>query len=166
MKGRGEKILYLDFDGVLHHENCLWHPKRGAYLVAPSRYRLFQYAELLAAELASFPDLQIVLSTSWVVRYGFSATKKRLPDALQRRCIGATYHSHAMGEQAFLQTPRGEQVLADVSRRRPARWVALDDSFEGWPVNVSWIQTDPYEGISGVGVLDRLREALRDMHGV
>ena len=34
-KGAGELIVYLDFDGVLHHENCLWHPKRGPYLEAP-----------------------------------------------------------------------------------------------------------------------------------
>ncbi|MBT3067954.1 hypothetical protein KKO72_14185 [Rhodoferax sp. U11-2br] len=166
MKGTGQLVLFLDFDGVLHHENCLWHPKKGAYLVAPSRYSLFQHAESLVAELVPFPNLQIVLSTSWVVRYGFSATKKRLPDALQRRCIGATFHSRAMDKQTFLQTPRGEQVLADVSMRRPARWVALDDNFEGWPANVPWIQTDPYEGISGTGVLDKLRKVLWDMHNV
>lgn len=29
--GRGELILYLDFDGVLHHENVLWHPRKGPY---------------------------------------------------------------------------------------------------------------------------------------
>ncbi len=27
-KGAGALVLYLDFDGVLHHENVLWHPKR------------------------------------------------------------------------------------------------------------------------------------------
>ena len=47
MKGTGELVLYLDYDGVLHHENCLWHPRRGAYLVAPQRYSLFQHAPLL-----------------------------------------------------------------------------------------------------------------------
>lgn len=31
-KGRGEPVPYMDVDGVLHHENCLWHPRRGAYL--------------------------------------------------------------------------------------------------------------------------------------
>lgn len=32
MKGTNELVLYLDFDGVLHHENCLWHPKLGDYV--------------------------------------------------------------------------------------------------------------------------------------
>ena len=48
LRGAGELVLYLDFDGVLHHENVLWHPNKGAYLCAPSRYTLFQHAELLA----------------------------------------------------------------------------------------------------------------------
>lgn len=25
-------LLYLDFDGVLHHEDVRWSPKRGAYM--------------------------------------------------------------------------------------------------------------------------------------
>jgi hypothetical protein len=29
--GEGALILYLDFDGVLHHENVLWHPRKGVY---------------------------------------------------------------------------------------------------------------------------------------
>jgi hypothetical protein len=160
MKGTGEFVLYLDFDGVLHHENCLWHPTRGAYLAAPARYTLFQHAELLAAELEPFPEVRIVLSTSWVLRYGFSRAASRLPDALGSRCIGATFHARAMHEPTFCLTPRGEQVLDDVARRRPSGWVALDDCYEGWPDGAPWIQTDPYEGISGAGVLGKLQEAL------
>lgn len=64
MKGTGELILYLDYDGVLHHENCLWHPKIGAYLSAPDGYVLFQHAELLEQLLAPHPQVQIVLSTA------------------------------------------------------------------------------------------------------
>lgn len=29
-KGQGRPILYLDFDGPLHHDACLWHPRRAA----------------------------------------------------------------------------------------------------------------------------------------
>lgn len=45
MKGTDQLVLYLD--GVLHHENCHWHPARGAYLVALERHSLFQHAGLL-----------------------------------------------------------------------------------------------------------------------
>ena len=41
MRGTGELVLYVDYDGVLHHENVLWHPKIEAYLSAPDGYVLF-----------------------------------------------------------------------------------------------------------------------------
>jgi hypothetical protein len=85
LKGRGQPVLYLDFDGVLMHENVLWHPRRGAYLVAPEGYRLFQHASLLDEMLQPHPSIQVVLSTSWVRQYGCSGAAKRLPPGLRKR---------------------------------------------------------------------------------
>lgn len=164
MKGRCKNVLYLDFDGVLHHENVLWHPKRGAYLVAPPRYQLFQHAELLARELASFPDVEIVLSTSWVVQFGYDRTVRRLPASLGERCIGATFHSRIMDAEAFRCFPRPLQILVDVESRRPASWIALDDCWDGMSGASHWIQTDPYEGLAGNGVISKLRRALKSAH--
>lgn len=31
LKGTGAKVLYLDFDGVLHHKDVWRHPRRGLY---------------------------------------------------------------------------------------------------------------------------------------
>jgi hypothetical protein len=161
---QGKLILYLDFDGVLHHENCLWHPRRGAYLDAPAGHRLFQHAELLAAELEPFPDVQIVLSTSWVLRYGYSRSRDRLPESLAKRCIGATFHSRYMRKNLFSCMPRGAQILDDVERRMPCAWIAVDDMEPGWPAGSCWVQTDPVQGLEGPGVLGALQEALLDMH--
>src|SRR5450830_368975 len=113
MNSTGQLILYLDFDGVLHHENCLWHPKRGAYLVAPPRYLLFQHSALLEQLLEPYPAIQIVLSTSWVRRYGWSTTTKRLPQSLQARVIGSTFHSRHMRDDEFACLLRGQQVFED-----------------------------------------------------
>ncbi|WP_177218878.1 HAD domain-containing protein [Polaromonas sp. OV174] len=124
MKGTNELVLYLDFDGVLHHENCLWHPKRGAYLCAPGRYSLFQHSELLERLLEPYPHVKIVLSTSWVRRYGMANTAKRLPPSLQARVIGATFHSRHMNDDEFTGLARGQQVYEDVLRRRPRKWLA------------------------------------------
>jgi hypothetical protein len=164
MKGRGGVVLYLDYDGVLHHANCLWHPKRGAYLVAPPGHTLFQHADLLAAELAPYPELQIVLSTSWVVRYGVSASAKRLPPMLRERVIGATYHSK-MPKDEFWAIPRGQQVSADVARRQSRDWIALDDNVEGWTAESDghFIQTHEHDGFGDSGVLLRLRSRLAQM---
>lgn len=168
MKGCNELVLYLDYDGVLHHENVLWHPRRGAYLHAPERYVLFQHVALLEEVLAPYPNLKIVLSTSWVRQYGFSRTAKRLPQSLRERTVGATFHSELRHlEQAFADTPRGLQILRDVLHRQPRDWLAVDDDVIGWPEAHlhQVVQSDPYEGISAPAVLEELRRKLAVMCG-
>ena len=164
-------VLYLDFDGVLHHEDVRWSPKRGAYMSAPGE-QLFAYVDLLDRQLRDMPDLRIVLSTSWTVRYGCSRTAARLPESLRRRVIGSTWHSR-MDKNLFYGTPRGLQVIQDLQRRKPTGWFALDDDDEGWP---AWsmpylVQTDGAQGISDPNVLtqiqahiDRLNSAPERTH--
>lgn len=149
MKGCGGQVLYLDFDGVLHHENCYWRQGFGAYLVAPPEYRLFQHADLLAELLAPYPAVEIVLSTSWVRRLRYSHAAKRLPPSLKSRVIGATFHTW-MDEDEFTNLPRGVQVWNDVVRRKPETWLALDDDYFGWPTWCldNYVQTHETEGIS------------------
>lgn len=163
MKGRGETVLYLDFDGVLHHEASYRHPRKGPYLRAPAAFRLFQHAELLAAELEPFPNVFIVLSTSWVIHFSYSKCVRRLPPGLQSRCIGATFHSQ-MNVGAFVHLPRGVQVFDDVERRKPSSWIALDDDPSGWEGRSNWIPTDSVHGLAGPGVLGQLQEALLDIY--
>lgn len=160
-----DRVLYLDFDGVLHHGNVLWHPKKGAYLCAPTGHRLFQHADLLAEVLSPYADLKIVLSTSWVLRYGHGESAKRLPLALRQRVIGSTYHSR-MHKVEFQQSSRGQQIWSDVVRRLPVGWIALDDDDEDWP---SWclenlVRTDEFLGVSAPTVLEKLREKLQGMY--
>ena len=160
-KGRGEPVLYLDYDGTLMHEGVFWHPRRGAYLVAPAGYRLFQHASLLDEMLQPYPSIQVVLSTSWVRQYGCAGAAKRLPPGLRKRVIGATCHSRMpVGEFAALS--RGAQVTEDVLRRRPGSWLALDDDPEGWPewATAHYLQTDPWEGISPPQLQAELRRRL------
>lgn len=164
MKGRGELVLYLDFDGVLHHENVMWHPKVGAYLSAPVGYVLFQHAKLLETLLEPYPRVQIVLSTSWVRRYGCTKSAKNLRPGLRSRVIGATFHSR-MDEMDFVASPRGMQVWSDVLRREPRDWLALDDDWLDWP---SWcldkyVRTHPHEGLSHAAVENEFTAKLQEM---
>lgn len=160
-RGRNELILYLDFDGVLHHENALWHPRKGAYLSAPPGYVLFQHVELLQQILAPYPEVRIVLSTSWVRAYGCYGAAKRLPPSLRSRVIGATFHS-AMIEQSFVDAPRGMQVWRDVQRRQPRDWIALDDDYLNWPgwCRDKFVRTHEFEGISAPDVEAEFRQKL------
>ncbi len=163
-RGRGGLVLYLDFDGVLHHENVRVSNKSGPFLQAPERYRLFQHAELLATLLEPYPDLLIVLSTSWAVRYGVATAASRLPESLQDRIVGGTFHSKHMRVGEFLELHRGQQVTADVARRQPRDWLALDDDTEGWGSNADHhVETHMYEGICDSEVLAKLTEKLEAM---
>ncbi|MEM5292241.1 HAD domain-containing protein [Paraburkholderia sabiae] len=156
----------MDFDGVLHPENVWRRPGIGPYVATPPGHRVFELAPLLAQALEPYPDVQIVLATNWVRLLSFTQAARRLPAGLRARVIGATYHSR-MDTAAFLELPRGVQVLADVSRRRPAAWLALDDDAEGWPPScrAHLVHTREVLGISAPDVFEDLCGKLADMYG-
>jgi hypothetical protein len=92
----------------------------------------------LEEELTPYPSVALVLSSTWCIRPGYAHTLKRLPESLRSRFIGGTYHKRIHGADpwnlaSFRSTPRGMQILADVQRRKPRHWVALDDDIEDWP---------------------------------
>ena len=156
--------MYLDFDGVLHHENVIWSRHIGAYLSAPAGYVLFQHCDLLINVLKPYPQIKLVLSTSWARVYGCAKATKMLPPTLRTRVVGATWHSQ-MDKVLFLQKSRGEQVWSDVSRRKPRAWIALDDDYENWPTHClnHYIRTNPEEGISDPEVLGLLKSKLEEV---
>ena len=161
LSGCGELLLYLDYDGVLHHENVLWHRHLGAYLSAPDEFKLFQHLPLLESLLAPYPQVRIILSTTWVRRYGCAKAAKQLGPRLRQRVLGATFHSR-MSEELFAELPRGKQVWQDVERRMPRNWLALDDDGDGWPPESAgkFIQTHKYLGINDPAVLATFKDAL------
>lgn len=164
MRGTNGQLLYLDFDGVLHHENVWWHPKRGAYIFE-THYQLFEHVELLEQLLAPYPTVQIVLSTSWVRRYGMTKSAKFL-GPLRERVIGTTFHSR-MDVELFSEMPRGLQVWSDVVRRRPAKWLALDDVDDGWPAEAqgNFLKTNDVLGISAPDTHHAIRTKLFQLFG-
>lgn len=163
MKGTGKFVLYLDFDGVLHHENVLWHPKVGPYLSAPEQYKIFMHVKLLEELLEPYPQLLIVLSTTWAKRYGITTAAKNLSPSLRNRVIGGTWHSR-MNSQEFLEKSRGVQIHEDAMRRKPRAWLALDDDFFGWPEHCieQLVLTHPQNGISDESVLVEFNLKLRE----
>jgi hypothetical protein len=162
--GRGECVLYLDYDGVLHHENVLRNRKRGPHIVAEGVHRLFEHAPLLERLLEPHPDIRIVLSTSWAMHMGFSRARSRLSRSLKDRVIGSTWHSD-MDPWVFERLPRGKQIELDVLRRGPGDWLALDDDDANWP---AWsrdrlIRTHDEQGLSGPGLTEALSGMLNTM---
>ncbi len=143
------KILYLDFDGVLHDERVYFHPRRGIYVETPGRV-LFEWMPILERLLLPHPDVRIVLSTSWVRVRNASFVIKNLSPSLQQRVIGTTVQHHEIEKYPYPALPRGLQVTQDMHRRAPASWFAIDDDGLGWPAwsRKNLIQTNGVRGIS------------------
>lgn len=124
---------------------------------------------ILERLLDPYPQIMIVLSTSWVQTYRFSATTGKLSQSLRDRVIGVTFHTE-MDIQSFRDVPRGRQIWVDVLRRQPSEWVALDDDQSNWPAAIRnrLVHTDGLLGLGEERVQLELRqhfERLVSAHG-
>jgi hypothetical protein len=156
-------ILFMDFDGVLHPD-AVFLGRSGPVLRSDGQ--LFMWAGLLEAELAPFPDVRIVLSTSWVRQLGFARAKTQLPASLEARIVGSTWHSSMGKDWAdsvwWDQATRHGQILKYAARSSVSNWLALDDDVEGWASGDrdKLRATTPERGISNMDTLIELRAKL------
>lgn len=154
-------VCYCDFDGCLHDDAVFWHPRRGIYIGTPGR-TLFEWMPILEDLLAPHPRVSLVLSTSWVRMRDFQFAKRKLSPSLQERVIGATFHNRAMRKDEFDNMTRGKQILADVERRSPKNWFAIDNDNSGWPAHLKdhLVLTQDHLGLSEPRVQDEVKKIL------
>ncbi|MCF5031022.1 MULTISPECIES: HAD domain-containing protein [Pseudomonas syringae group] len=156
-------ILFLDFDGVLHPD-AVFLTRKGPKL--RDEGELFMWASLLETVLQEFPNVQIVLSTSWVRNIGFSRAIKRLPLFIQQRVVGATWHSSMATGWAdadwWDQSSRYGQIIRYVARSAVSDWIAIDDDLEGWADadRHRLVAVDPTLGLSENRAINELRSKL------
>lgn len=153
-------ILFLDFDGVLHPDS-VFVTRKGPKLQGEGQ--LFMWMPILEAELYAYPEVELLLSTSWVRQIAFT----RLSAGLQSRVVGATWHSNmanAWADQVWWdQTSRYGQIMRYVGRAGVSQWLALDDDVEGWaPVNRHrLIRSDGRRGLSNEFTTQDLRAKVQ-----
>lgn len=135
-------------------------------------HTLFEWVPHLEDALAPFPHVALVLSSTWCIKPGFGKTIKKFPASLRSRFIGGTFHKGAHGAdpwliESFRSTPRGQQIWADVQRRKPKHWLALDDDVAGWPSFElqNLVACDGTTGLSCPHVQLELRQKLAKCHG-
>ncbi|WP_211442756.1 HAD domain-containing protein [Collimonas humicola] len=155
------KILYLDYNGVLHDAKVIRNRKRGLYIATPDR-AFFEWMPILEELLAPYPEIKIVLSTSWIRALGFDDTRQELTAGLRERVIGSTFHHPKLTPAEFDTMPRGMQVWRDVERRKPTSWLALDDDAFGWPAACRdhLLETKGNLGLSDPATQDALKKML------
>ncbi len=156
------RVVYLDFDGVLHPAD-VWLEK-GGYMRLGTLYQghaLFEHAELLAALLEPHDDVKVVLSTSWVWGLGFNQALAHLPKRLSVKVVGATFDPERHGS-GFAAVARGYQVQGDAQKRRLSDWIALDDDARDWPLEDlhRLVPTDPVLGLGEPRVLKQVQAWL------
>jgi hypothetical protein len=158
------KICYLDYDAVLHDGNVFRNRSKGMYIKTLGR-TFFEWMPILEDLLAPYPELKIVLSTTWVRQLGFNEAKHELSPALNERVIGSIFLHPKLINAEFDVLPRGMQILHDVERRKPEDWFALDDDVFGWPAGCreKLIQTDAKKGLSDPAVQEQVCARLAEM---
>mgnify|MGYP000866005943 CR=1 FL=1 len=153
-----DPILYLDFDGVLHPADVRVlpadrHPRvyvRGQ----PTDRPLFEHLPLLEQLLKPYPQLRIILATSWVREFGYEYALEQLTSSLRERVIGATPNP-ALARYYCIQI--------DAEERGVTKWLALDDDLNMWPESEMArvvAPTDRLLGLAQPGIEEQLSAAL------
>ncbi|MBG6082434.1 HAD domain-containing protein [Rubrivivax gelatinosus] len=137
---RPQRVIFLDFDGVLHPES-----------VTPSSSNRFEYAADLEHMLTPWPDVRIVVHSSWRVDHSVEQLRALL-GVLGPRVIDVTP-----------RLQREDSILAAVEQlRRGGRqldWCVLDDAPEEFSKvdQARLIVCDPETGVSAQRVQAELR---------
>lgn len=125
-----KKVLFLDFDGVLHPT-----------LAQPSA--LFIHGARLAEVLRPYP-VKIVISSSWRFHFSKIEILAKLPDELCYAVIGVTGNAH-VGKFA-----RWHEIHQYIKNHRVTDWRALDDSSFEFPLGCKeLIACDGSIGVDG-----------------
>lgn len=86
---------------------------------------MFEYADGLAAALASFPDVRIVISSTWREHFRPEALLRLLPPSLPDRMIGYTPFCSQSREDGTRLS--GVELYMEGNGISGESWIALDD---------------------------------------
>lgn len=158
-------VLFLDYDGCLHADDVFLID--GVPFMRRDGAQIFEHANLLAEILRPFPDVRIVLSTSWVGTFNLIRAKLYLPQTLQHRVVGTTYECRR-DKQEWDGLSRFDQIIRYVRANGIQSWLALDDDNEGWPEchKQNLVCPTPKLGIGDRRIQLELAEKLGRLHNV
>lgn len=135
MSTNKEKLIFLDFDGVLHPTHFAGETP-------------FSRAPLLEETLLQFSP-KIVVSSSWRFTHNLEKLQKTLPSFITALVIGAT------GAAVVGKHPRFTEIQNFLQGYGPVDWKALDDSYWEFPSTCTkLIRCNPNLGITDRQILE------------
>ncbi|PKO26655.1 MAG: hypothetical protein CVU36_23480 [Betaproteobacteria bacterium HGW-Betaproteobacteria-9] len=113
-------VLFLDFDGVTHPDPC-------------GNASLFQSLPLIEAVLRRYPDVLVILSTTWRTTHPLDELKDLFSSDLAERVLSGTpllsLYDLAWYPVPLSARPRQREIEAWLHQNRSLDhpWVAIDD---------------------------------------
>jgi len=139
-------VLFFDFDGVLHCEADL-----------AQKVTLFDEIDRLEAILCDYPEVSLVLSTSWQLFSSLYRLKTAFRPEYRRRIEGGTGDLHPES-YSYNRGLLAANWIAKNGKGR--RWIALDDDEPLYPAGCPNLIV--CHGGFGPDEARRLREALEE----
>jgi HAD domain in Swiss Army Knife RNA repair proteins len=121
--------LFVDYDGTLHRGRGLLDEQGNISL--DTNEPPFEFAPLLSSMLEPYPNVEIVLTTSWLDRLPLEQVVSYLPPSLAKRVVGTTHGIKSRFSYLKDGTSRTYVIRSYVFGKRLSNWLALDDSVYG-----------------------------------
>jgi hypothetical protein len=162
--------LFVDFDGTLHVGHS--YIGEGDEITLDTGRPLLEFSPLLAELLEPYPDVEIVLTTSWVRRLPVERVIEYLPQELRRRVVGTTRDIKPRFSYVLDGTERTYVVSSYAYGKRLRHWLAIDDAVFGaaqfgrepGELVDHFLLLDSSRGISDSNALQRIALWLTKVH--
>ena len=164
--------LFVDFDGTLHIGKA-YIDSAGEISLDTNR-ALLEFAPMLVKLLEPYPEIKIVLTTSWAKRLPEESVIAYLPDELRKRVIGTTRDIKPRFSYVRDGTERTYVITSYVYGKRLKHWLAIDDAVFGaaqfgrkpGEFVDHFLLLDPSRGISDPNALQRIALWLSEVHSL
>ena len=151
-------IIFLDIDGVLHPAGAAYIDDRTGKTMGD---RLFRWLEILMCYLNQYPDVKVVIHSTWRICHPtFAELLSELPERLRARVVAST-GTEIMG--------RWDSIQNYLSLNKVDNFIILDDEerafgrhSESRPKEL--IACRSRAGLTSPGVQAKLKKALEEMH--
>ncbi|RBB35978.1 hypothetical protein DPV79_26895 [Burkholderia reimsis] len=161
----------VDYDGALHRGHALLD--KSGHVSLDTGNPSFEFPPLLASLLDPYPEVEIVLTTSWLGTLPLETVLSYLPQQLAKRVVGTTQGIRPRFGYVQDGSARTYIIRSYVFGHRLKNWLAIDDSVYGaYHLNTSALNLEPHlvllDGQRGIGDAEaqqRIRDWLAEAHG-